>query len=58
MTLFTAVSDSARQLFLLLKCINFAQKAQVRLTKEGVRFTVEESRVIQGNSSYYCLAVD
>ncbi|KAL8653099.1 MAG: hypothetical protein Q9210_002296 [Variospora velana] len=28
MTLFTAVSDSARQVFLLLKCINFAQKVQ------------------------------
>ncbi|KAL8987300.1 MAG: hypothetical protein Q9177_003475 [Variospora cf. flavescens] len=48
MTLFTAVSDSARQVFLLLKCISFAQKVQVRITKEGLRFTVEESRVIQG----------
>ncbi|KAI4169040.1 MAG: hypothetical protein LQ343_005973 [Gyalolechia ehrenbergii] len=46
--LFTAVSVSARQLFQLLKCINFAQKAQVRITEEGLRFTVEESRVIQG----------
>ncbi|KAL8714493.1 MAG: hypothetical protein Q9225_006559 [Loekoesia sp. 1 TL-2023] len=45
---FTAVSGSARQLFQLLKCINFAQKAQVRITEEGLRFTVEESRVIQG----------
>lgn len=46
---FTAVSGSARQLFQLLKCINFAQKAQVRITEEGLRFTVEESRVIQGS---------
>ncbi|KAL8713386.1 MAG: hypothetical protein Q9220_002585 [cf. Caloplaca sp. 1 TL-2023] len=46
--LFTAVSGSARQLLLLLRCINFAQKAQVRITSEGLRFTVEESRVIQG----------
>ncbi|KAL8944107.1 MAG: hypothetical protein Q9211_000698 [Gyalolechia sp. 1 TL-2023] len=46
--LFTAVSVSARQLFQLLKCINFAQKAQVRITEEGLRFTVEESRVIHG----------
>ncbi|KAL8945665.1 MAG: hypothetical protein Q9222_007828 [Ikaeria aurantiellina] len=47
-TLFTAISGSARQLLLLLKCVNFAQKAQVRITSEGLRFTVEESRVIQG----------
>lgn len=47
--LFTAVSVSIRQLFQLLRCINFAQKAQVRITEEGLRFTVEESRVIQGS---------
>lgn len=46
--LFTAVSVSVRQLYQLLRCINFAQKAQVRITEEGLRFTVEESRVIQG----------
>ncbi|KAL8734062.1 MAG: hypothetical protein Q9181_003346 [Wetmoreana brouardii] len=46
--LFTAVSSSVRQLFQLLKCINFAQKAQVRITRDGLRFMVEESRVIQG----------
>ncbi|KAL8836698.1 MAG: hypothetical protein Q9170_002830 [Blastenia crenularia] len=46
--LFTAVSGSARQLFSLLRCINFAKKAQIHLTEEGLRFTVEESRVIQG----------
>ncbi|KAL8786331.1 MAG: hypothetical protein Q9213_002828 [Squamulea squamosa] len=46
--LFTAVSGSVRNLFQLLKCINFATKAQVRITPEGLRFTVEESRVIQG----------
>ncbi|KAL9600794.1 MAG: hypothetical protein Q9219_002932 [cf. Caloplaca sp. 3 TL-2023] len=50
--LFTAVSSSARQLFQLLKCINFAQKTQVRITSEGLRFTVEEARVIQGRSTY------
>ena len=47
--LFSAVSGSVRQLFQLLKCINFAQKAQVRITEEGLRFTVEDSRVIQGS---------
>lgn len=46
--LFSAVSGSARQLFLLLRCINFVSKAQVRITKEGLRFTVEESQVMQG----------
>ncbi|KAL8859172.1 MAG: hypothetical protein Q9178_004435 [Gyalolechia marmorata] len=46
--LFTAVSGSVRHLFQLLKCINFATKAQVRITSEGLRFTVEESRVVQG----------
>ncbi|KAL8683388.1 MAG: hypothetical protein Q9186_000650 [Xanthomendoza sp. 1 TL-2023] len=34
----------------LLKCINFATKAHVRITSEGLRFTVEESRVIQGTA--------
>ncbi|KAL8956572.1 MAG: hypothetical protein Q9193_005941 [Seirophora villosa] len=53
MTLFTAVSHSARQVFLLLKCISFAPKVQVRITKEGLRFTVEESRVIQGKLTLY-----
>ncbi|KAL8821882.1 MAG: hypothetical protein Q9223_000180 [Gallowayella weberi] len=43
-----AVSGSVRHLFQLLKCINFATKAHVRITPEGLRFTVEESRVIQG----------
>ncbi|KAL8846177.1 MAG: hypothetical protein Q9221_008706 [Calogaya cf. arnoldii] len=46
--LFTAVSGSVRHLFQLLRCINFATKAQVRITPEGLRFTVEESRVVQG----------
>lgn len=46
--IFTAVSGSARQLFQLLRCISFAPKAQVQISKEGLRFTVEESRVMQG----------
>ncbi|KAI4258050.1 MAG: hypothetical protein LQ352_001371 [Teloschistes flavicans] len=46
--LFTAVSSSVRQVFQLLKCINFAQKAHVRISREGLRFAVEESRVVQG----------
>ncbi|KAI9719442.1 MAG: hypothetical protein M1812_003513 [Candelaria pacifica] len=46
--LFSAVSSSARQLFQLLRCISFGPKAQVQITKEGLRFTVEDSRVMQG----------
>ena len=46
--LFTAVSGSARQLYQLLRCLNFAAKAQVRITEEGLRFTAEESQVMQG----------
>ncbi|KAL8738510.1 MAG: hypothetical protein Q9190_007995, partial [Brigantiaea leucoxantha] len=46
--LFSAVSGSTRQLYSLLKCINFVPKAQVRITSEGLRFTVEESQVMQG----------
>lgn len=55
--LFTAVSSSARQLFQLLKCINFASKAQVVISKEGLRFTVEDSRVMQGEFHQFILCV-
>ena len=44
----TAVSRSVRQLFLLLRCLNFVSKAHVYITGEGLRFTVEESQVMQG----------
>lgn len=46
--LFAAVSGSAKQLFQLLRCIGFSPKAQVRISKEGLRLTVEDSRVMQG----------
>ncbi|KZF22115.1 Rad1-domain-containing protein [Xylona heveae TC161] len=45
---FYAISSSARQLFLLLRCISFAPKAQVQITKEGIRLSAEDSRVMQG----------
>lgn len=48
---FKAVSSTARQLFQLLNCIRFSPKAQVKITEEGITFTVEESRVMQGKSS-------
>jgi len=46
--IFKAVSSSARQLFQLLNCISFAPKVQVQISSEGLRFAVEESRVMQG----------
>ncbi len=46
--IFTAVSSSTRQLFLLLRCIGFSPKAEVQITIEGLRFSVEESRAVQG----------
>lgn len=46
--LLSAVSSSARQIFLLLRCIGFAPRAQVQITTEGLRFSVEDSRVMQG----------
>lgn len=45
---FSAVSTSVRQLFLILRCISFAQKAEVRISKDGIRFCVDEARVVQG----------
>lgn len=46
--IFKAVSSSARQLFQLLNCIRFAPKVHVQLSTGGLRFAVEESRVMQG----------
>ena len=46
--LFTAVSGSARPLHLLLRCIGFADKAQVQISEEGLRFSVEEASVMEG----------
>lgn len=45
---FSAVSTSVRQLFLILRCISFAPKAEVRINKDGIRFCVDEARVVQG----------
>ena len=46
--LFAAVCTSARQIFLLLRCIAFAPKAEVLINAEGLRFSVEEAHVVQG----------
>ncbi|KAL2848538.1 Rad1/Rec1/Rad17 [Aspergillus pseudoustus] len=46
--IFIAVSSNAHQLFTLLNCIGFAQNATVQITPDGIRFSVEEGRVVQG----------
>ncbi|KAJ9656027.1 checkpoint clamp complex protein Rad1 [Coniosporium apollinis] len=46
--LFSAVSSSARQLYQLLRCIAFAPKAQVSISEEGLRFSVEEHSIMEG----------
>ncbi|KAL4814837.1 repair protein Rad1/Rec1/Rad17-domain-containing protein [Aspergillus spinulosporus] len=46
--IFTAVSSNANQLYTLLHCISFAQNATVQITPDGIRFSVEEGRVVQG----------
>ena len=46
--LFSAVSSSTKPIFQLLRCISFVSKAHVYITKEGLRFTVEDSQVMQG----------
>lgn len=46
--IFSAVSTSVRQLYLLLRCISFAAKAEVQITSTGIRFSVDEARVVQG----------
>ena len=46
----TAVSSSARQLYLLLRCINFAEKAHVQINDEGLKFSVEEASSLEGTA--------
>lgn len=46
--IFSAVSNNANHLYTLLRCIGFAPKASVQITPEGLRFSVEEARVMQG----------
>ncbi|EHA26684.1 DNA repair protein RAD1, partial [Aspergillus niger ATCC 1015] len=46
--IFTAVSSNAHHLYTLLQCIGFAPRATVQITPDGIRFSAEEMRVIQG----------
>ncbi|KAI5850626.1 DNA repair exonuclease rad1 [Tricharina praecox] len=47
--IFSATTTSARQLFNLLKCCGFQPRAQMELLAEGIKVTVEDSRVMQGH---------
>ncbi|KAI5785943.1 DNA repair exonuclease rad1 [Geopyxis carbonaria] len=46
---FNAITNSTRQLFFLLRCAGFAQRAQIRISKDGLHLTVEESRAMQAH---------
>ncbi|KAF2017632.1 Rad1-domain-containing protein [Aaosphaeria arxii CBS 175.79] len=46
----TAVSSSARQLYLLLRCINFSDKVHVQITSSGLKFFVDEASVMEGSA--------
>lgn len=45
--LFTAVSSSARQILLLLRCISFAKKAHVTISSKGLRVSTEDGSVME-----------
>lgn len=46
--LFRAVASSTRQIYQLLKCISFTAKVHVQITHDGIRFSADHSRVMQG----------
>ncbi|KAI1261418.1 DNA repair exonuclease rad1 [Xylariaceae sp. FL1019] len=46
--LFRAVASSTRQIYQLLKCISFVPKVDVHLTHDGIRFTADHARSMQG----------
>jgi hypothetical protein len=48
----TAVSSSARQLYLLLRCIAFSPKAHVQISDMGLKLAVDEASVMEGISPY------
>ncbi|KAK2788027.1 ssDNA endodeoxyribonuclease [Emmonsiellopsis sp. PD_33] len=46
--IFSAVSNSVHHLYTLLRCIGFSPKASVQITSQGIRFSAENGRVMQG----------
>ena len=51
--MFSAVSSSVRHLTQILKCISFSSKAHAQISDVGIRFSVQESRVMQGRSEIF-----
>lgn len=49
--MFKSISGPTKQLSQLLNCIRFAPKVNVQIRSEGLRFAVEEAKVMQGESS-------
>ena len=48
----TAVSSSARQLYQLLRCIAFSNKAHVQISDIGLKLAVDEASVMEGTYTY------
>ncbi|KAK7555281.1 Rad1/Rec1/Rad17 [Phyllosticta citricarpa] len=48
--IFSAVSSSARQLYNVLRCISFAPRARLQISKGGLHFVAEQTRVMQGEA--------
>ncbi|KAH8723193.1 Rad1/Rec1/Rad17 [Phaeosphaeriaceae sp. PMI808] len=46
----TAVSSSVRQLFLLLRCIAFSDKAHVTINEEGLKIAVDEVSAMEAST--------
>ncbi|KAK0391817.1 hypothetical protein NLU13_1316 [Sarocladium strictum] len=45
-----AVATSTRPLYQLLRCINFSPRVHVQITEDGIRFSADNSRVMQGTT--------
>jgi cell cycle checkpoint protein len=57
----TAVSSSARQLYLLLRCVAFSSKAHVQVSEEGLKFSADDASAMEGESSpclFHALVLD
>ncbi len=52
--LFRAVATSTRPLYQLLRCINFAPRVHVQITEDGIRFSADHAKVMQGMLTWRC----
>lgn len=55
--IFTAVSSSVRHLTQILRCISFCSKTHAQISNAGIRFSVQESRVMQGRSEHFLSSI-